>query len=89
MRWVQNKIKTPWYAVEAGDVPSQFAITLLEHAKSTSGFDRFMSAWAPKLMPSKTQIDTQESHRDDGRELLSLLDQHDAMNQPQAMREAG
>ena len=82
VRWVQNRIKTDWADIDKDDVPCQFAITLLQHAKSTGGFDAFMRDWAPKLMPTKSQIDNAATHRDDNRSVFELLSAHETMDMP-------
>lgn len=74
IEWVASVLNLK--GVKAKDAPSAMAWNLYQHFnQNTSAQADFWRAIWPKVVPSKSELDKQEQFRDDGREVLKLIDE--------------
>lgn len=72
IRWAKDKRFVEIAGIKAADVPSPGALLFLEIAKADPR--GFLEKFAVKLLPTRAQLDSDETFRDDGREIVATID---------------
>lgn len=77
--WVFNHHLVPLHEIAADDVPSMGALSLLKWVRSSpANYSEFIRSIWSKMLPTRSQIETEGRFADDGRKQFSLLSEFEA-----------